>query len=292
MKRVFAAIFLLLFAAALGGCMDIGTVVKVKPDGSGTIEEKAMFSKDAVDMITSMEKNMKESVDKSLKAAKDKAPPSDGPEGTAGEIKKALSLYDEGKLKAKAEDFGKGVTYLGSRKLLLEGGEGFEVQYGFPDVNALIIAHRSVDDLGGGGSGEALRTYAMTFQKGAPSKLIIKVPELSMGRKLFPRSDAPETVSLEKQREAFGVFKTLFKGMKLFLAVQAEGTIVETNASFSEGNRVVLIDIDVDKMDFSDEQLEKMNEKKDESYSGLMAALGNTAGFRIEAKNEVWITIR
>jgi hypothetical protein len=81
----------------LAGCMEIETVVRVNPDGSGTITERLVMSNEIVEMMKEM-----------------------APEG------QPVELFNEQELLDAAPGYGTGVTYVSANNVETEFGKGYE----------------------------------------------------------------------------------------------------------------------------------------------------------------------
>ena len=100
--RTLGVLLLGIATLAIAGCMEIETVVRVKPDGSGTITERLVMSNEIVDMMKEM-----------------------APEGQPAE------LYNEQELRDAAPSYGESVTYVSAKDVETEFGKGYEASYAF-----------------------------------------------------------------------------------------------------------------------------------------------------------------
>ncbi len=91
MKFLRLTLAAILFTLGLSGCLQIEKIVKLRPDGSGTIEETVMMSKATVAQMEGMAAGFGGAA---------------GPKGEAAA--KGFQLMDEAKLKAAADLMGEG----------------------------------------------------------------------------------------------------------------------------------------------------------------------------------------
>ena len=103
--KLFGAVVILTFF--LAACLDVDLKVKVKPDGSGTIEEQVLLSDDIVEMLSSFGE-----VDE---------------EGN----KESFNMYNEAELIAQADDMGEGVKFIGGEKITIDGKQGYKAVFEF-----------------------------------------------------------------------------------------------------------------------------------------------------------------
>lgn len=99
MKIIVQHIAIILALLILPGCFQVDTVIKVNRDGSGTVEETMLVSRK---LLTQMSEMMQGFAGQDANSSKTKAQPPD--------------IYDPAKLKAKAVEMGRGVTYASGKK--------------------------------------------------------------------------------------------------------------------------------------------------------------------------------
>jgi hypothetical protein len=93
--------------------------------------------------------------------------------------------------------------------------------------------------------------------------------------------------------------KKMFKGMRFCIALEMIGNIVETNATFREGNVITLVDMDfgalvedAEKLGASSEKLQRLGAKKPETVEEMKALMKQFPGFRMELNREVTVKFR
>src|SRR5262245_165339 len=122
--RVIRSLFLSIAALTLGGCINSATLIKVKPDGSGTVEQTTMVNMQA------------------LKAMMPGMP--------AGQ---QTNPVNQDNLKRQAERMGKGVRLLSAEPAKNGGFEGVKAVFAFDDINAVSVSQDP--DMAGGTGGIA-----------------------------------------------------------------------------------------------------------------------------------------
>jgi hypothetical protein len=156
MKAIAIICSLFLVSFFLSGCIEVTTTVKIKADGSGTLEETVFMSNEIVKMI----KEFSSSFDSS---------------GTGEEF----TLFKESELKDKAAKFGDGVKYISGNTISEKGREGYKAVYSFRDINKLTIDENPtsrIPDNPGAQSEGANENLTFGFIKGKPSEIIINMP--------------------------------------------------------------------------------------------------------------------
>ena len=202
----------------LGACLDSSTLVKVKSDGTGTVEQTLLLNTQAV---------------ASMMGGLFGAQPGAGTDTT--QTREPVSEDD---LRQAGERMGKGVKLVSSEKISRNGWDGVKAIYSFEDINAL---EPSPAGPGGGPSdGEQMRVKLSKLPNGH-SLLTLTIPNDAARRKnVVPPSGPPDQVP----PEMMAMVKTLIAGLRMDMAVEVDGRIVQTNASYVEGPRVTLLSVD------------------------------------------------
>jgi hypothetical protein len=261
----FAAI--LAVASLLTGCLQMASVAKVKPDGSGTVEMTVMLRKDMIEQMQKMAEAFQ---------------PPDAE-------KKPFNIFDEAKLKKEAAEMGEGVKYVSGEKITADKWEGYKATYSFTDINKLKLNPSADGEMMGGQPDEEKKKEVITFQftKGDTSTLVVKMPP-------------PDPAKKPKQKENGGaeaeivmaMMKQVMSGMKASIVIEIEGTIVKTNATHRDGNRITIMEMDLDKLMADDKAFKKLHEAEPESYEE-MQKLGNTIpGLKIDENKELSVEFK
>lgn len=208
-------------AVALSGCINSATLIKVKPDGSGTVEQTTLVNMGA------------------LKAMMPGAP--------GGQ---ATNPINEADLKKTADRMGKGVRLVSTEPMKAGGFEGMKAIFAFDDINQVQI--NQDPDMGsapGGGmmaerkSGDDPVTFKLTKQ-GANSVLTIAFKD-KPGAGTKTSTPSPGDMPDLSNPMIMNMLKTMFDGFKINIAVEPVGTIVKTNAEYVTGSRVTLLEMDM-----------------------------------------------
>ncbi len=226
----------------LTGCFQVSTVVRVNPDGSGTVGETMLLSKRMIAQMNEMVQ---------------------GFAGENGAKPEPIELFEPDKLKAQAAGMGNGVTYLSGEKSETAEYSGYTATYAFKDINTLRLGQKSEESAGGA---EGQKTPSMPllfhFSKGSPATLTIEQPrEKSPAKVTEPPADKVDSTTGTNSAIPDGEAKQLaemFMGMKMSLAVEVNGAILETNATHRDGSRITIVDFDLAKFGSSLPQLEKL----------------------------------
>jgi hypothetical protein len=263
----FRPLLLLLPLVALTGCLQVDALVKVKPDGSGTIEQKVMMTAATVAQMKSM-----------MAFGGDKAG------GKSGE------LFDEAKLKSEAAAMGEGVTFVAGKKVTApDGGEGYTATYAFTDISKLKLKNNPSAFAPGGGALQmksSSKQPPVTFQftKGRPAELtIVNTRVKSAKKEEAPAADDPA------QEAMLPMMQQALKDMRMLVAIEVEGKIAETNAQWREGSRVTVMDMDVNKLLADPAKFKALTKIKDPNSAEGKALLASVPGVKIETADAVKI---
>lgn len=246
-------------AVALTGCINSTTLIKLKPDGSGTVEQTTLVNLSA---LTSM------------------LPPGATQNSGPG----AVSDAD---LRRTAEKMGRGVRLLSSTPVKENGFEGVKAIFEFDDINQVQINQDPA--LGGSTSPDAPPDapdddpvrFTLTRQ-GGTSLLTITIQDKPGAGKTEPdnKTDMPDMTD----PMMMGMIKTMFQGFKINIALDIVGSIVKTNADYVSGSRITLLEMDMAAL-LEDEAKFKALQSKlgpDASLSAVKPFLKDIKGIKVD----------
>lgn len=213
---------ILAVTVCLTGCINSGTLVKVKPDGSGTVEQTILMNLATI---------------KGLMAGMD----------PKGEMKQN-PLFSEAQLKQAADRLGKGVRFVSSTPLSQGGFEGVKAIYAFDDISQIRVDQ---DPNIGGSSNNQMSsaktsnplTFTFARQPGGSSVLTVTFNEQATAG-TAPPADAPAAPE-NMDPAMMQMMKTMFQGFKVAIDLEVEGKIVKTNADYVNGSRITLLEIEM-----------------------------------------------
>ena len=267
----FAEIALVLIC--LAGCIQVTTLIKVKPDGSGTIEETLLINKAAMQRIEEASKQMNAQM---------------GAQPGGGQVSGEFKILDEDKLRESASKMGQGVTYVSSKKLSTKDAEGYRATFAFSDINKVRLDTRPSDQtpssagMGAkGGKEEAVATFH--FNQGPPAVLEVMLPEELTSDNLQP-PELPDTLPADNPQMASmaNEMKEMFKDMKINIALEVEGDIIRTNATHREGSKITLMEVDFGKVLQNDEALKKIKQLEPRNADQARKLLKDIPGIKVE----------
>jgi len=264
---------------ALLGCFDSAILVKVNKDGSGTVEETVILSTAFTELMASFGAGM-------------------GGESGDGDEQ---DLVDEEKLRSKAAAMGPGVELVRAEPVVTDSGSGFRAVYRFKDINTLQVNQNPSDNVPGPPSGgeEAESTEELLqfrFTRGGTATLEILYPqELSEEQAEEGTGElqgADEQPDMSADPEMMAMMKELYRGMRMRLAVEVNGSIVETNASYRDGSRVTLMDVDFGKLMDEGDKFDELMRAKPETVEEMKEVLQGVESIKVETAENIRIRFR
>jgi hypothetical protein len=206
-----------------GACFQLATVVHVKGDASGTIDQRLVFSTAALAQMKQL----------AMLGGSSGAP---------------IDPMSEEQARADAARLGPGATLVSSTPVSDDMGQGRASVYAFTDINQLRVNPQPAPPGGVTVRGDGLdsRGKAITFSLvhqdngNALLTIVVPLPELPAGG-LMSQGGAtmPEQIAMVKQ---------MFGGARVSIAVEPAGTLVRTNSPFVDGSRVTLLDVNLDQV--------------------------------------------
>jgi len=276
MVRKFVATLSVLLLVFVTGCMDVTLDVKVNKDGSGVLTQRVFMGSAMLGMMD------------------------DG--GDA-------SLYKIDELKAAAEKIGEGVTFAGVVDVTnKKGAKGFRASYNFPDITAINL--QSSDE---SGMGQMMEGMTFEFEGGETARLTINMPANGEADGGEGGSDSVEAGG--DSVEAGGDMQTgaedmmggmmegmmmegmqqMFDGMRLWVRVRVDGTIVKTNAQYVNKRKtgVTLMKMNIGEMVKNAELMEKLEGSGNSSSpAAIKKVFGDLDFMRLDDQEKVVISFK
>ena len=208
-------------AVCLSACINSSTLVKVKPDGSGTIEQTLLVNAQAI---------------KGLMAGRGG--------GQAKESGVGPGVPNEAEFKRAAERMG--VKPVSITPLKENGFEGAKAIFAFDDITKV---HVDQDPQLGAANGPVRDSkespIRFTFVKqGGSSVLTVVFDEKKAANataEMQSKSGSIESIDPQMMQ----MLKTMFNGFKVAVDLEVEGKILKTNADYVNGSRVTLLEIEM-----------------------------------------------
>ncbi len=259
----------------LSGCFQISEVMHLNPDGSGTVEESMLMSKKFFAQMNQM---------------------MSGFAGEGNAKQEPVELFDPVKLREQAKSMGEGVAYLSGEKVDTADFTGYKAVYAFTDINKLNLSQQGAAlgaSAGEGQSAQMVRFHFTGSCLGSPATLTIEHPAGKKSPATPPAGEAPPAAPPASpgpplDEEAAKMLK-MFMGMKFMLAIDINGAITSTNATYRDGNRITILDFDLEKLGNSTSDLQKLERLKTGSLSDAKELLKDFPGMKVDMNDKLTV---
>ncbi|HYU80478.1 MAG TPA: hypothetical protein VEK56_15920 [Vicinamibacterales bacterium] len=261
--RLIRFAILLVGTISLAACINASTLIKVKLDGSGTIEQTMMMNTAAV---------------KSLMSGID-------PQGQMQ--MKQSNPFDAASLERAVDRMGKGVRFVSATPISQNGFEGVKGIYAFDDINQVSVSQDVPNPSAAPGSGKPSPVTFKLARQGGSSVLTVTFDEKAMsGTKTPPVTVKPETVDPAMMQ----MMTAIFQGFKVAIDLEVDGKIVKTNADYVTGSRITLLEIEMTSLLQDQAKLAQLQSKMSPtaSIADIKPLLKDVKGIKI---NEPVVTV-
>lgn len=206
-------------AVMLSGCINSSTLVKIKPDGSGTIEQILLVNAQALKGLLA-----------GMGGAQMKESPSPG-------------VFNEADFKRTAERMG--VKPVSLTPMKENGFEGSKAVFAFDDISKVRVDQDP--QMGSMSTSSTPKESPIHFafaRQANTSVLTVTFDEKkAAGATANMQEKAPSIESIDPQM--MQMVKTMFNGFKVAVDLEVEGKIVKTNADYVNGSRVTMLEIEL-----------------------------------------------
>ena len=298
MKRFFYAVLAMVMVAFFCGCIQDTTVILIKPDGTGTIEETALFSNSMLELM--------ESLSDSMAGSDQQKSDQDNKEATKNDHKKEKEKTRDDLLAKMVKDaeiraatFGSAVKFISAKPVKTNTGSGYTAMYAFQDISLVKVNQNPSDKMVAQKAEKSdplpkEEFLRFTFIKGSPSRLVVSFPpqkDLADDKSGIPESTkaGEDKSSKGPDDQSLEMMKNLFQDMKLNISLRFEGTIVNTNATYRDGSTVTLIEMDFGKIMSNHELLKQLSTAKPQTIEETKALFKHVEGLKFETNNPVTI---
>jgi hypothetical protein len=286
MKTAARLAAVLALGVGASGCLAVDMLVKVKGDGSGTVEKSLTMNPEAMQQMAA---EMKASGGESSVKTKDPSKITDeelleGP-------------FDPEELKKEAAKMGPGVTFVSATPVREKTRMGVKAVFAFKDINQLVLNQKPLPE-GGPGGGKSSPEDEVRFalaKKGGHSVLTLKSKgfDLKSGGPKPKPAASPAPAGMEKMAEGMlEMMKPMLKGLRITVGVEVDGTLVKTNSSYVQGNRVTYLDMDFGALLADEKALKAFGEDMEGSLSEQKAALAKVKGMKVHLEPEMVVEFK
>ncbi len=248
-----------LVATLSAGCIRSTTVVNVKPDGSGTVEQTTLVNLGLMKGMLG---------------------------GMGGAQTPAPGMQNEADHKRSASRMGDGVTFVSAEPVKSDDGfEGSKAVFAFADVTKLKVDQDP--NLSGSSTGGISTppknsnpvTFGFTKANGVSTLTVSLAEDATKGNPTVAPSGGPDM----DNPQMLEMMRSMFKGFRVTIDVAVAGTIIKTNADHVAGSRVTLLEMDMEKLMQDEAQLRKIQKAlgPTASVSELKPYLKDVKGLKV-----------
>lgn len=273
LARLSVAALVCVFAS---GCITAATVIHVKPDGSGTIEQSVAMKAEAAAAFAEMANGF--GADAGKAGAAKSAPP---------------ELFTEKEMRDAAPKLGEGVAFVSSKPIKTKDLVGRSAIYSFTDITKVHINQKppapkdgmappskSADDV----------AFRFAKQPGGSSLLTVVFPEPDLTKKK-PAEKKDDKAAQKPDPQQLEMAKKMFDGLHISIDLDvAPGHIVKTNSPYVEGTKVTLLEMDFSQLMTNDKLLSEVAEPS--SIEEAKKLLQGVKGFKVNLDREVSVEFK
>ena len=260
-------------AASSIACIGADVLIKVKGDGSGTVEKSLTMNPATLAQMGGAKggKDPSQLADKDLLS---------GP-------------FNPEVLKAEAGRMGEGVTFVSATPIREQDKLGVKAVFAFKDINALKVNQKPMAEAAPSGKASPEDDLKFTLAKrGGNAVLTLKSKpmDLKSGAAKKPReTPAPGMDAMAKGM--MDMMKPMLKGLRITIAVEVDGTVVNTNSQYAAGNRVTYLDLDMTAL-LADQKALQAFEDVEGSVEQQKAALSKVKGMKVHLEPEMVVEFK
>jgi hypothetical protein len=272
MKTALRLAGLLALCAGSTACFAVDMLVKVKGDGSGTVEKTVTVNPMMLGELAQAKggtvKDPSKMTDQELLA---------GP-------------FDPAELKKEAARMGEGVTLVSATPVREKDRLGVHAVFAFKDINVIKLNQKPMADAGGAAKSspsDDLR-FNLTKQGGHS---VLKV----MSKGLELKSSGPKPVGTpaagmdQMAKGMLEMMKPMLKGLRVTIGIEVDGTLLKADSPYVAGNRVTYLDLDFGALLADEKALQALGDQMDAPLEQQKAALAKVKGMKVHLEPEMVI---
>jgi len=282
----------------LSGCIQNDTVIHVKTDGSGTIEDTVKLANALIESLQNISKGLAEGVSNANADAKDNVKDKDGAkEKDKAEVQDPIQTMMKD-AQSREKQYGPDVKFVSATPVKTETMSGYKAIYAFKDINTLRINQNPENKTGMPADGKDKskkkeEIISFKFVKGPVSTLTVTMPETGKDKKPADhvKQDLQKNTG-ESDPASAEMTKLIFKDMSIRLVLEIEGAIVKTNATYLDKSQLTLIDMHFGKIIENVKAFEKLNAMQPKTIEETKELLKGIEGLKIEMNNPVVVSFQ
>jgi hypothetical protein len=274
MKKLLKLFVIVTVSLFLTGCIQLQTKIFVNKDGSGTLEETVLMSKEMIKMMN--EFIMGFTVDTT-------------------EVEE-FNLYNEEDLKNRVSELGEGVTFVAGTEIKEEDKEGYKVVYNFSAINKIRIDQNPDSRIPTDSANIEMQDkeyVTFNFNPGDISEIKIKMP---FKQEEYEKEEETEE-EIEASKDSLGEadisqMKFFIKDLSMSFVIDVEGEITETNSDYQQENSITLFNLSFGELLDNTQKLKELKKINPDNLLELKEIMKDIPGIKIETHDPVIIKFR
>lgn len=276
MKKLILLLNVTFLSLLLAGCLQVDTTINVKKDGSGTINEKVLMSKTFVNMMKEFAMAFNDST-------------------TAAD--EDFSLFKNDEIISDAKEYGADVKYVSHNFISNDEWEGYEAIYSFEDISKIKVQPDPDSKVAMSEDETETETadndeyYFFKFKKGDVSELIIDRPPIEFDSDSSSQESSGDDVESNEDELGDEAMK-MMEGMKINIAINVEGKITNSNATYVEGSTITLFHMNLGEMMNNKEAFKEFKNNEPKNIEEMKQFMEKFPGMKIEIEKPVSIKFK
>ena len=268
-RRRFAGVLACAAAFLLTGCFQSSILVKLNPDGSGTIEQTLSMATQTIEQLKAL-------------AAMDA--------DKKGADADTNELFSVERAKAAAAKMGTGVSFVSASKANTQGRTGLKAVYAFKDIRTLAL-NAMPPSFAADLSNKVSDPMSLSFTQLPNGHALLTIKNDETAADMMPMKPAAGAPARPARGggaddEAQAMVKAMLGGLKVDLAIQV-GHVIKTNIPYVIGSTVTVISVDFDQVLANTAAFDKLD--KAQTPVEMKAALRSVKGIKINVEPELKI---
>ncbi len=285
--RYFRVLCAVIGSVFLFGCFQTDTVIRIKPDGSGVIEETFLLSNSFLDSFQELSKGFAGGDNDTKNEAK-----TEKQDPVQGMIKDAQS---------REKQFGPDVKFVSAIPLKTETMSGYKAIFAFKDINTLKVNQNPGNKTKKPGAGEEKpakeEDILFKFVKGPVSTLTVMMPKNKKGEEVqVPKEEVQNKGEIQNKGKvdpkAAEMAMTLLKDMGIRIALVIDGTILKTNATYQKESELTMVDLNFGKLIENKDVFEKIIAANPKTFEETKELIKGIEGLKMEMANPIVVEFK
>jgi hypothetical protein len=272
MPKVLRLSMLALACALASGCITAVTTIRLKLDGSGTIEQSMTMKAEMAEQFAALAGGF-------------------GEPGKAGAKRDAPELFSEKEMREGASKYGQGVTFVSSKPIKTKEMVGRVATYSFSDITKVRVNQKPPSPSEGMAAPKAAEDVLFRFDRhpGGTSLVTVVFPDQTFD-KPKKKAGASKSEGQKPDPAQLEMAKKLIDGLRIEIGLDVAGSIVKTNSPYVEGSRVTLLEMDFSQLLTNDKLLAEIAEPS--SIEEAKKMLQGVKGFKVNLDKEVSVEFK